>query len=165
MPNDSFDLPDGLHEVLLRLASEATEADESAVLQADLQYSEDALQIKVAENAVLKADIKALKDNTKIKKLIVKYAIGSLVVIPLICFSLLILGTVHLPRVNSPMAEISLTAYAQAALIITPILFFAAVIRQLIASFAGEKSSDKSDDGMTDMIKVIRETLKQSGQS
>jgi len=165
VPDKSLDLPEGLEDALRKLILNTTSDDETTVLQADLQYAEDALDVQTSMNELLKKEIVALKNNTEIKIKVVRYAIGSLVIVPLFCFVLFVLGSVRIPTLQNPLIEVDIPAYAQAALIITPILFFAAVIRQLIASFASEKTSNNSDDGMTDIIKVIRETLKQSGQS
>jgi len=157
-----YELPKGL-EALLSGGSAATEIDELTYLQGELEYAESIIEDQKVTNAKLEVDIKILRDNTVLKKQAVKYAIRSLWIIPGFCGALLLLGATRQNFWDSPWIEVSLPKYAQAALIITPIIFFAAVIRQLIASLVSSGTASTNDD-FSETIKLIKEVMKQSGQ-
>jgi uncharacterized membrane protein len=75
------------------------------------------------------------------------------------------MGSASFTPWDEPWLQISLPAYAQAALIITPILFFAAVIRQLIISFVPSNSKEEKNESLTDSMKTLRDIIKHSGSS
>jgi hypothetical protein len=116
--------------------------DEITYLQGKLRIADDALTEAESKIKSLEAKVKILKDNSEIKKSAVGYAKISLILIPLACLCLLILSALGGRELevsnHSFNISIDLNNYAQAALIVAPIAFFATIIGFLLKGAFGQ---------------------------
>ena len=139
-------------------ATLASEIDEITDLQGRLKSADDALID--AQNKVrgLEAKVIRLQENAAIKRTAVNYAKISLVIIPLSCLLLLLLSAMGERTFNFCGSELDLSIdlnnYAQAALIVAPIAFFATIIGFLLKGVFGQ-SVDVKDLSASDVMKAL----------
>lgn len=151
-------LPPGLPGHIA-VTTKATLQQQFIHLQGQLSVVQDALDEEKGKNLRLENEVKILTDNSKIKSDAVKYAKGALWIVPLTCLVLLLVSSITVPKLNFQSTEIDLnlklTPYAQAALIIAPIAFFATVIGLLIKGVFGSKTESK-EMSASDLLKALK---------
>lgn len=144
MPETKSQLPAGLRKEVG--STEAIPDDVITELKGQVTTLTDALDSANQKKTTLQAEIEALHDNTKIKLSAVRYAKVFLIVIPICCLILLFFSVndglvVHLGEgTRSINWKITVNPYAQAALIVSPIVFIATILGFLLRGVFGQKS-------------------------
>jgi len=150
-------LPKGLGSALDSVTE--SEADIITDLQGQLTNANDALLAESAKVTSLTATNKVLRDNSKIKTDAVRYAKISLIAIPLACLLLLLLSALGDRKLNICGVELDLSlelnSYAQAALIVAPIAFFATIIGFLLKGVFGQ-NVDVKNLSATEVMKGLK---------
>lgn len=158
MADFPINLPTGLPDHIA-YTTRATLEEKFIHLQGQLSVVQDALDEQKGKNLRLENEVKLLNDNSKIKSDAVKYAKAALWIVPLTCLFLLVVSSVTMPKFNVSNTEfdlnLELASYAQAALIIAPIAFFATVIGLLIKGVFGSKSESK-EMSAADLLKALK---------
>ena len=149
-------LPENLEDELGLTKTDST--DEITDLQGKLAIANDALTSEQDKVKSLEGKIQRLEDNSQIKKTAVGFAKTSLILIPTSCLFLFLLSAMDEKKLNLCGTEldvaIKINAYAQAALIVAPIAFFATIIGFLLKGVFGQ-NVDVKNLSTADVFKAI----------
>ncbi len=149
-------LPTNLQQTVA--STPTSDADTITDLQGRLQTADDALTAEQGKVRALEVEVKILEDNSKIKESAVKYAKWALVIIPSVCLFLLFLSGMGERKLIFGGAELDVSIdienYAQAALIVAPIAFFATVVGFLLKG-AFSQAVDVKNLTRSDLIRLL----------
>lgn len=159
MPSPNNHLPSGLGHYIDKIKAEDQTDAELNYLQESIQAEKDASSEYRTENAALKAKTEALEasnkllqDNNSIKKRAFTYSFFFLITVPVFCWAILLLSmndgfSLYTTGTSfSAFWHASLNSYAQAALIISPIVFIAAIIGFLLKGVLSSNQQNPDTD-------------------
>ena len=141
----SGQLPAGIAEELRKTRGD--KEDKIADLQGDLQTTQDALDSAQERLKDVEAENKILKDNDVIKKSAFAYAKAFMIIIPALCFLVIVLSSTKgfsftiFGMSFSAAWDIQINDYAQAAFVVAPIIFVATVLGFLLKGVFGQASA------------------------